>query len=138
MLLVTYWHACMEGWTYGRTCVRTFDDAMAIKPRFLASMGYHIFLTMVLRALVPSARAELRYNNGLYLSAKSCSTGALIGDTIHLNKLKLSQLLVFKGKGKSKGLSKNLSDQSEDPHMGVEPYGLISGRRVLLTEQAET
>ena len=29
---------------------------MAIKPNFLTSMGYHIFLTMVLRA-----RAELRY-----------------------------------------------------------------------------
>ena len=30
-------------------------DVMAIKPNFLTSMGYHIFLTMVLRA-----RAELR------------------------------------------------------------------------------
>ena len=27
-----------------------FDDVMAIKPRFLATIGYHIFLTMVLRA----------------------------------------------------------------------------------------
>ena len=34
---------------------------MAIKPNFLASMGYHIFLTMVLRASAPLARAELRY-----------------------------------------------------------------------------
>ena len=25
------------------------DDVMAIKPNFLTSMGYHIFLTMVLR-----------------------------------------------------------------------------------------
>ena len=47
----------------GRTDVRTLyvrtdvDDVMAIKPNFLTSMGYHIFLTMVLRA-----RAELRYN----------------------------------------------------------------------------
>ena len=41
----------------GRTDVRTdVDDVMAIKPNFLTSMGYHIFLTMVLRA-----RAELRY-----------------------------------------------------------------------------
>ena len=32
---------------YGRTDV---DDVMAIKPNFLTSMGYHIFLTMVLRA----------------------------------------------------------------------------------------
>ena len=36
----------------GRTDV---DDVMAIKPNFLASMGYHIFLTMVLRARAPSA-----------------------------------------------------------------------------------
>ena len=32
----------------GRTDV---DDVMAIKPNFLTSMGYHIFLTMVLCAL---------------------------------------------------------------------------------------
>ena len=43
----------------GRTDV---DDVMAIKPNFLTSMGYHIILTMVLRARAPSARAELRYN----------------------------------------------------------------------------
>ena len=30
-----------------------------LKPNFLTSMGYHTFLTMVLRA--PKARAELRY-----------------------------------------------------------------------------
>ena len=41
----------------GRTDV---DDVIAIKPNFLTSMGYHIFLTMVLRARAPSARAELR------------------------------------------------------------------------------
>ena len=35
-------------------------DVMAIKPNFLTSMGYHIFLSMVLRARPPSARAELR------------------------------------------------------------------------------
>ena len=41
----------------GRTYVVRTDvhDVMAIKPNFLTSMGYHIFLTMVLRA-----RAELR------------------------------------------------------------------------------
>ena len=40
----------------GRTDVRTYvHDVMAIKPNFLTSMGYHIFLTMVLRA-------ELRYH----------------------------------------------------------------------------
>ena len=32
---------------------------MAIKPKLLASMGYHIFLTMVLCARVPLARTEL-------------------------------------------------------------------------------
>ena len=52
----------------GRTDVRCMyvrtdvDDVMAIKPNFLTSMGYHIFLTMVLRTRAPSARAELRYN----------------------------------------------------------------------------
>ena len=35
----------------GRTYVRTdVHDVMAIKPNFLTSMGYHIFLTMVLGA----------------------------------------------------------------------------------------
>ena len=43
---------------YVRTDVH---DVMAIKPNFLTSMGYHIFLSMVLRARAPSARAELRY-----------------------------------------------------------------------------
>ena len=37
----------------GRT---DLDDVMAINPNFLTSMGYHIFLTMVLRARAPSAR----------------------------------------------------------------------------------
>ena len=35
------------------------DHIMAIKPNFLTSMGYHIFLTMVLRARAPLARMEL-------------------------------------------------------------------------------
>ena len=49
-----------------RTYVRTdFDDVMAIKPNFLTSIGYHIFLTMVLHARASSARAELRYNLSL-------------------------------------------------------------------------
>ena len=49
-----------------RTDVRTYvvrtdvHDVMAIKPNFVTLMGYHIFLTMVLRARAPS-RAELRY-----------------------------------------------------------------------------
>ena len=58
----------------GRTDVRTYvvrtlyvrtdvHDVMAIKPNFLTSMGYHIFLSMVLRARAPSARAVLRYNS---------------------------------------------------------------------------
>ena len=40
---------------------------MAMKPNFLTSMGYHIFLTMVLRARAPSARAELRYKQRITL-----------------------------------------------------------------------
>ena len=36
-------------------------DVMAIKPNVLTSMGYHIFLTMVLRARAPFA--ELYYNS---------------------------------------------------------------------------
>ena len=49
----------------GRTYVRTYvvrtdvHDVMAIKPNFLTSMGYHIFLTMVLRA----RGAPLLYTN---------------------------------------------------------------------------
>ena len=47
----------------GRTDVRTdVDDVMAIKPNFRTSMGYDIFLTMVLHARAPSASAELRYD----------------------------------------------------------------------------
>ena len=42
----------------GRTYVRCTDvhDVMAIKPNFLTSMGYHIFLSMVLRARAFGAR----------------------------------------------------------------------------------
>ena len=41
----------------GRTYVRTdVHDVMAMKPNFPTSMGYHIFLSMVL-----GMRAELRY-----------------------------------------------------------------------------
>ena len=56
MILVTlaYMHGGVDvridGQTYLCTYVRTVDDVMAIKQRFLASMGYHILLTMVLRA----------------------------------------------------------------------------------------
>ena len=35
----------MKGRTYVRTYVRTVDDVMAIKPNFLASMGYQYFLS---------------------------------------------------------------------------------------------
>ena len=47
--------AYMKGRTDVRTYVRTLyvrtdvDDVMAIKPNFPTSMGYHVFLTMVLR-----------------------------------------------------------------------------------------
>ena len=40
-------HEGADGSTDGRTDVH---DVMAIKPNFLTSIGYHIFLTMVLRA----------------------------------------------------------------------------------------
>ena len=54
MILVTL--AYMEWWTY----VRPVDDVMAIKPRFLAPIGYYIFLTMVLRAHAPSSAKKLQ------------------------------------------------------------------------------
>ena len=52
--------AYMKGRTDVRTYVRMYvrtdvHDVMAIKPNFLTSMGYHIFLSMVLRARVPLA-----------------------------------------------------------------------------------
>ena len=37
-------------------------DVMAIKPNFLTSMGYHIFLTMVLRAREPSSARSSAMN----------------------------------------------------------------------------
>ena len=49
-------HIAIHEGADGRTDVRTYvvrtnvDDVMAIKPNFLTSMGYHIFLTMVLCA----------------------------------------------------------------------------------------
>ena len=58
----------------GRTDVH---DVMAIKPNFLTSMGFHIFLSMVLRVRAPSARAELRYYSQTSLSF-SCYHDILI------------------------------------------------------------
>ena len=54
----------------GRTYVRCTDvhDVMAIKTNFLTSMGYHIFLSMVLRA-----RAELRYQQSIHLGYRRMS-----------------------------------------------------------------
>ena len=43
--LPIYWHTWMGGRTY------VVDDVMAIKPKFLVLISYHIFLTMVFRAL---------------------------------------------------------------------------------------
>ena len=59
-------HIGIHEGAYGRTDARTYvctdvHDVMAIKPNFPTSMGYHIFLAMVLRARAPSACAELRY-----------------------------------------------------------------------------
>ena len=54
-------HEGADGRTDVRMYVRTLyvrtdvHDVMAIKPNFLTSMGYHIFLSMVLRARSPSA-----------------------------------------------------------------------------------
>ena len=64
-------HEGTDGRTYVRTLyVRTdVHDVMAIKPNFLTSMGYHIFLSMVLRARAPSARAELRYYQRIVLES---------------------------------------------------------------------
>ena len=46
----------------GRTYVRRdVHDVMAIKQIFLTSMGDHIFLSMVLRACVPSARYYVKH-----------------------------------------------------------------------------
>ena len=53
MILVTL--AYMEGWTY----VRTVYDVMAIKPKFVASMGYHnYFLNFSARRARSSAKIE--------------------------------------------------------------------------------
>ena len=42
----SHWHTWRDGRTY--LCMDV-HDIMAIKPNFLTSMGYHIFLAMVLR-----------------------------------------------------------------------------------------
>ena len=51
-------HIAIHEGADGRTDV---DDVMAIKPNFLTLMGYHIFLTMVLRAR--SSAKNQRINN---------------------------------------------------------------------------
>ena len=48
----------MGGGAYVGTDGLTVDDIMAIKPKFFASMGYHIFLTIVLRARSPLRHRE--------------------------------------------------------------------------------
>ena len=58
MILVTLEY--IEGYVH-----TDVHDVMAIKPSFLASMGYHIFLTMVLRAACP----ELHYQEDNALNA---------------------------------------------------------------------
>ena len=68
-------HIGIHGWADGRTDVRTdVHDVMAIKPNFLTSMGYHIFLTMVLCARAPSAHAELCYKSTLRSLPKKTKT----------------------------------------------------------------
>ena len=57
--------------------VRTDDDVMAIKPRFFAWMGYHIFLTVVLLLRTQSstiiwatAITQKKSNSDCYLPTK--------------------------------------------------------------------
>ena len=62
-----------------RICGQTVNEVMTIKPKRLPSMGYHIFLKMVLHARKPSARAELCYkalrqSDFVKLCGKSSST----------------------------------------------------------------
>ena len=54
----------------GRTLyVRTdVHDVMAIKPNCLTSMGYHIFLSMVLRRARSSAKMSVALISGIYLN----------------------------------------------------------------------
>ena len=55
----------------GRTYVRCTDvhDVMAIKPNFLKSMGYHIFLSMVLRyKLYSISPTDINYTSSLHLN----------------------------------------------------------------------
>ena len=71
----------MDGRTDGRTDLCTdVHDGMAIKPNFLASMGYHIFLTMVLRegALARSS-ANTR---ALFSASRACYNMYLLRDPI--------------------------------------------------------
>ena len=50
----------------GRTDVRTENDVMAIKPNFLTPMSYHVFLTMVLRAVrLLRARSSAKNLSGI-------------------------------------------------------------------------
>ena len=55
----------MKGRTDGRTYVRTVDEVLAIKPNFLASMGYQYFLNY---------GAPLKNNFRLQLSGGRTST----------------------------------------------------------------
>ena len=64
-------HEGADGRTDVRMYVRTLyvltdvHDVMAIKPNFLTSMGYHIFLSMVLRARAFGARGAPLLTNEL-------------------------------------------------------------------------
>ena len=90
----------MTGRTGVRTYVRTdVHDVMAIKPNFLTSMGYHIFLTMVLRA-----RAELRYETDRRNLLRSYSR-KIIAITV-LNCYVLKYMKIFPDKENRKVQSK--------------------------------
>ena len=57
----------MKGWTYGRTDVH---DVMAIKPNFITSIGYHIFLAVVLSAREGARGAPLKMTYDVATSVK--------------------------------------------------------------------
>ena len=74
----------------GRTDVH---DVMAIKPNFLTSMGYHIFLSMVLRARAPLARAELRYKDLWTILLMKAPYKEDLKDVLHLVEILLALLI---------------------------------------------
>ena len=111
-------HEGADGRTDVRTYVRTLyvrtdvHDVMAIKPNFLTSMGYHIFLSMVLRARAPWARAELRYETIIIIPNKSRNKISKY-PTINYKEITNVTRLTAKGHQKTQFLVKSLWYVSE-------------------------